>query len=265
MRPGVRIFEQIWKASDLSRTYWKNGKTVIAQHPECLGPFELARCFLPWISSIMSGSTPLEDEQPWITFPARYFLQRILTRDFRVFEFGAGGSTLFFAKRVKELVTAEHESDWLKRTTAKVRPRQDFKWQSFLEPPTQNPSKTSFAVGDPESYASTDENYVDMSFENYATSIERYGPDYFDLVVVDGRARPSCFKHSLSRVKLGGYILVDNAEREEYGYVERAAKHFGFEVHDFWGPGPYNKYFWRTILIRKAVHVPPESLSAGSF
>jgi len=259
----MRIVEQTRKVADLSRTYWKNARVAIAQHPECLGSFDVARCFVPWLTSLTSDSTPLEDEQPWITFPARYFLERILTRDFRVFEFGAGGSTLFFAKRVNELVTAEHEPEWLKRTAERVRSRQDFKWQSLLEPPTPNSSKAGFAVGDPDSYASTDENYVDMSFEKYATSIERYEQDYFDLVVVDGRARPSCFKHSLSRVKRGGYILVDNAEREEYGYIDRTAEKFGLEVQDFWGPGPYNQYFWRTIAIRKTVDVPPESLSAA--
>jgi hypothetical protein len=259
----MRIFEQIWKVCDLSKTYWTNAKIAVAQHPECLGPSDIARCFMPWLASLISDNTPLDDEQPWITFPARYFLRRILTRDFRVFEFGAGGSTLFFAKRVKELVTVEHEAEWLKRTAAKVRFRQNFKWQSLLEPPTPNSSKACFAIGDPDSYASTDVNYVDMSFEKYATSIEQYEPDYFDLVSIDGRARPSCFKHSLSRVKQGGYILVDNAEREEYGYVERTAKQFGLEVLDFWGPGPYNKYFWRTILIRKTASVPPESVSTG--
>jgi hypothetical protein len=259
----MTIFERVSKACNLSTTYWKNIKIVMAQHPDCLGPFDVARCFVPWLSSLTSDSTPLEDEQPWITFPAQYFLQRILRPNFRVFEFGAGGSTLFFAKRVKELVTVEHEPEWLKRTAAKVRFRQDFKWQSLLEPPTKNSSKACFAVGDPDSYASTDANYVDMSFEKYATSIKRYDPDYFDLVSIDGRARPSCFKHSLSRVRKGGYILVDNAEREEYGYVERIAKQFGLEVLDFWGPGPYNEYFWRTILIRKTVDVLQESLSAG--
>jgi len=162
---------------------------------------------------------------------------------------------LFFAKRVKELVTVEHQPEWLQRTALKVRYREDFKWQALLEPPTPKVSKVSCAVGDPNSYSSSDSNYKNMSFENYARSIERYELGYFDLVLIDGRARPSCFMHSLSRVKRGGYILLDNAEREEYGYVERVAKQFGLEVQEFWGPGPYNLYFWRTILVRKTIHL----------
>jgi FkbM family methyltransferase len=52
-------------------------------------------------------------------------------------------------------------------------------------------------------------------------------------------------------VKFGGYIALDNAERKPYGWVEEAARRLGFDMLDFWGPGPYNRYFWRTILLRK--------------
>src|SRR6185436_12170312 len=106
-------------------------------------------------------------------------------------------------------------------------------------------------VTDPCAYASTDERFAGMSFKDYATAIEQYEDNYFDLVLIDGRARPACFMHAVAKVKFGGYIVLDNAERAQYAYVERAAEKLGFEVTEFWGPGPYNPYFWRTICLRK--------------
>ena len=133
----MKIIGQFAKVCDLTRTYWNQGKVVIEQHPESLGAVDLAKCFMPWLVSLISERSPLDDEQPWITIPARHFLQKTLTPDFRVLEFGAGGSTLFFAKRVKELVTVEHQPEWLQRTASKVRSRENFRWQSLLEPPTR--------------------------------------------------------------------------------------------------------------------------------
>ena len=49
------------------------------------------------------------DELPWITFRAIQWLTRYLRPEMKVFEYGAGGSTLFLARRVRELVSVEHD------------------------------------------------------------------------------------------------------------------------------------------------------------
>ena len=36
------------------------------------------------------------------------------------------------------------------------------------------------------------------------------------MILVDGRARISCLKRAQSRVKPGGYIMLDDAERKYY-------------------------------------------------
>ena len=51
-----------------------------------------------------------------------------------------------------------------------------------------------------------------MSFQNYASAIDQFGAHSFDLVLVDGRSRPSCFKHAVPCVAPNGYIVLDNSD-----------------------------------------------------
>ena len=44
---------------------------------------------------------------PWMGYCVIDFLEERLTRDFRIFEFGSGGSTLFWASRCAEVVSYE--------------------------------------------------------------------------------------------------------------------------------------------------------------
>jgi predicted O-methyltransferase YrrM len=66
----------------------------------------------------------------------------------------------------------------------------------------------------PESYKSSD--YDELSFEAYVKTIDNYPDNYFDLVVVDGRARPACIKHAVPKIKRGGVLILDNSDRDYY-------------------------------------------------
>lgn len=233
----------------LTKAYWQLGRQALAEHPDSLTWASLLSHFGPWLKSMTWSNGPIGDEQPWITFPAMRFLRRIVSRQSKVFEYGAGGSTLFFAKRVSELVTVEHDAQWLDKTAAYVRERPKFAWRAHLEPPFLAAGET-VGTADGYHYGSSDPAYANMSFERYARCIERYDRKYFDVILIDGRARVGCFKHALNHVKSGGYIGLDNAEREQYRHVESEARALGYRIMDFWGPGPYNRYFWRTILIQ---------------
>lgn len=237
--------------TQLTLGYWREGDKLLAQHAGSLTVEDLDYFFPTWLASLDRHS--LCDARPWITFTAARFLEELLSPEWRVFEYGAGGSTLFFAERVRELITVEHDQDWLHRTAVGLRWRPTLRWHAHLVKPVVRTEPTPYAATDPLSYASTDPRYEGMSFRDYAASIERYDNRHFDLILIDGRARPACFMHSVAKVKLGGYIVLDNAEREQYAYVEQAARRLGFEVREFWGPGPYNQYFWRTIFLRKTV------------
>ena len=63
---------------------------------------------------------------------------------------------------------------------------------------------------------SSDPNINSFSFKKFVTTIDQYPDHYFDLVFVDGRARNSCIKHAIPKVKNGGYILLDDSDRKSY-------------------------------------------------
>src|SRR6266576_1205646 len=74
-------------------------------------PFaRLVRDYLGWRRSL-AGSA-LKDRQPWMPFAARRQLARILSRGTTVFEYGAGGSTLWLADRVARVISVEHDPAW---------------------------------------------------------------------------------------------------------------------------------------------------------
>ena len=81
--------------------------------------------------------------------------------------------------------------------------------------------------------------------------IDRYDDNVFDLVMVDGRARNSCIWHARRKVKPGGYLVLDNAEREKYlsgiKLMER------WECLEFVGILPYAKEYCKTVVWKKPV------------
>jgi predicted O-methyltransferase YrrM len=62
--------------------------------------------------NIHDGKKTIEYEIPWLVPESIFLLDRLLTKDMRVLEFGSGGSTLFFSKRVKSVLSFEHNPKW---------------------------------------------------------------------------------------------------------------------------------------------------------
>lgn len=169
---------------------------------------------------------------PWIPYVARDFLDRILTPEMCVFEWGSGGSTVYFAERVAQVVTVEHECKEAQPSLENV--------VALYIPPEDGELGTDRSR--PEHYYS--EAYPGKNFKRYALAIDDFEP--FDLVFVDGRARPSCLHHA--KVKPGGWLVLDNSDREYY------LKHVafgGWEERCFFGCGPYNNYPWQITFWRK--------------
>ena len=67
--------------------------------------------FMPqWFISFRPGGiTAFKERIPWMPFGATEWLKHFLKKDMKVFEWGSGGSTLFIAKRVKQIVSVEHD------------------------------------------------------------------------------------------------------------------------------------------------------------
>ena len=62
-------------------------------------------------------------------------------------------------------------------------------------------------------------NYTSSTFEifkSYVTQIDEFQDEHFDLILIDGRARPSCIQHSVNKLKRNGLLVLDNADRVYY-------------------------------------------------
>jgi hypothetical protein len=185
------------------------------------------------------------EQQPWIAFSAVSFLKQILTREMRVFEYGTGGSTLFFAKQVKEVVSVEHDKTWSEKVTLAMNNSGYGNWKLHMIEPTSKKLRLTNNPADPDAYTSSNKYFCDQSFENYVRCIDLYPDKYFDIILIDGRARPSCFKHAVAKIKYKGWIIWDNTDRKYYWPTMSSAPD-NFCLRDFVGPAPYVKCFIRT-------------------
>ncbi|MBD3246212.1 MAG: methyltransferase domain containing protein [Candidatus Omnitrophica bacterium] len=158
----------------------------------------------------------LHPRAPWLTPAAIKFLRAYLRAGMAGFEWGSGKSTLFFAQRVKSVISVEHSGEWYARVKAQLRqaglmskvkyqlippnPRED-----FAERSSENPEDAVCLAA-----------MQKKEFYAYARKITAYPDDHFDFILVDGRARVGCMCFARKKVKRGGVLVLDNAERQRY-------------------------------------------------
>jgi hypothetical protein len=202
-----------------------------------------------WADSLKEGKNALADKQPWITFPAIDRLNGFLDRNSKVFEYGGGGSTLFFTDRVAETITVEHDKAWF--TSLEQLIGNSPKWKGrLITPEPLNGSREDPA--DPEAFYSDDASFKGYEFRKYVTAIDNYPDGYFDLVMVDGRARTSCIHYAHKKIRKGGWLVLDNSDRTYYTINNQALLHDNFRLElDAWSLVPYLNHFSKTTIWSK--------------
>jgi predicted O-methyltransferase YrrM len=221
------------------------------QHPGSLRIRDLFRAYRRWLRTQRTTAFSLADPIPWLPFSAIEMLERILKADARVFEYGVGGSTLFFARRAQQVFAVEHDRDWWAETTRALAERDFRNAEVKLIEPESGSISASADAADPSAYISSDKRFAGQSWKAYASAIDAFPANYFDLVIVDGRARPSCFRHAVSKVRLGGYLILDNAERTHYGSIHSEMKRAGWQAWHCHGPVPFIPQFSQTVFWRR--------------
>ena len=186
---------------------------------------------------------------PWYVFKAINYLEKILFQNAIVFEYGSGGSTLFFAERAKKVISLEHDSFWSERIK-EILLKKNIKNVTYI---TEEPEHKICEIPNSQYsdiYHSSKSQYKGYTFKNYVSIIQRYPDEYFDLIAIDGRARSACITHARKKVKKGGFILLDNSDRPQYREAIDLMKKF--RKFEFVGPGPCNRFFWTTTIWQKS-------------
>ncbi len=210
----------------------------------------MLRYFPRWRKSRLPGASSLRDRQPWISFAAIDLLKRVVKPTDRVFEFGGGGSTLFWCDRAAEVVTVEHDTAWFAALQQEMARGARAKWTGMHHPAEPGNSVT-LDPADPAHFASTDEPSQGKHYRRYVESIRAYPDEHFDIILIDGRARTSCLAVSTPKLKPGGLLILDNAERAHYTARNGPALKGLTPILQGIGPVPYGPDFSETRIYRK--------------
>ena len=172
-----------------------------------------------WFNSFKSHKSVDKNGKPipWFSYPFIDFLTPRLSKELTVFEFGSGNSTLFFAERVKKVISIEHNKAWYQIV---------------------NKSKP---------------DNVDLMLTKSDSSIDYL--DYLlkmkeddDIIIVDGLHRNECMIRACEKLSERGVIILDDSERTEYKEgIEFILKN-GFKSLQFWGIAP-------TVLFKKCTTI----------
>ncbi len=210
----------------------------------------LLKYYTRWKDSFINKDSI--SEIPWMNFGAIDFLKECVRADMQIFEYGSGSSTLFWANHAKEVISIEHDTEWAKKVQKQLDNKGLSNVRLFLIEPKKNEVVGKKDIADPYQYSTDDEMWGAFSFKEYVLRINEYPDNYFDFVVVDGRARPSCIAASTNKIKLGGYMVVDNSERAYYFSKNEQSLPLTHWIRtDFCGPVPGLNHFHQTSFFKR--------------
>lgn len=154
---------------------------------------------------------------PWFSYPFIDFLTPRLSKELVLFEFGSGNSTLFFAEKLKKVISIEHNKEWYQLVN-KSKPLN---------------VELIFTKTDSSS------DYLEYLFDLKGD---------LDIVIVDGLHRIDCLKLAIEKLSERGVIILDDSERSEYKDGIEFVLQKEFKSLEFWGIAP-------TVLFKKCTTV----------
>ncbi len=205
-----------------------------------------------WRKTIAPGRNSVADRLPWMTFRAIEAIEQIATKEQNVFEWGSGGSTLFWADRCKSVVSVEHDAGWFGTVNDLLLAEHTPNAEYLLVEPENDPLWERRSIRNNTDCISYDKASRGKSFRKYVYAINDYPDAFFDIIVVDGRSRQCCIHTAIPKLKSGGYLILDNSERKRYLESNRELLDPArWERRSFSGATPYACNFSETSLFRK--------------
>ncbi|WP_374001720.1 SAM-dependent methyltransferase [Bdellovibrio bacteriovorus] len=153
---------------------------------------------------------------PWITYPCIEFLNNLDLAKCRVFEFGSGASTLYWARRVHSVVSVERDLSWYEKVLSSI------------------PSNCQIHhCGD----------------EMLYPSVINKCSEEFDIIVIDGAVRYPSVLEAIKKISVDGIIILDNTEW--YPNAAMLLRELGYVQIDFCGFPPINAFTSCTSIFYK--------------
>ena len=228
------------------RVYVKvmHGLGAIAQRLGILGWLERRqdRRSLHWMRALFAiydVDQMIALDVPWWTYRATDEVDQFLKlrSNASVFEFGSGASTIWLARRAGTVHSIEHDKDWFDLMQSRIKPYPSIQLTHV---------RTDASLSEDPLYHSQKEEYAEHSFEHYVKAITQTGLTY-DLIVIDGRARPACLHAAQTCLAKDGMIVFDNTKRKRY---DTAIRESGLVATHLGGMTPSLPYPDKTTLLR---------------
>lgn len=177
-----------------------------------------------WLRSFREGRSVDKEGRPlpWIAYGAIRFLEGRVRADLKVFEYGAGNSTRWWAAHVSEVMSCESDAAWVAEIgdhlpdNARVR-------------------------------------HVPLEPAGVYEAAAAQSGDQFDIIVIDGRRRVECARLCMPALSKAGVLVFDNSERPSYAPALENLAQLGFKRLDFTGMSPIATVRSRTsVFYREA-------------
>lgn len=162
-----------------------------------------------WIESF-TCQLPIDKEHnplPWVTYSFIDFIEDRLNKNMTIFEYGSGNSTLWYSKKVKLVISVEHDKKWYERI--------------------KNDMPENVKI-----------HYKELIYGGDYARFTSTITERFNIIIVDGRDRVNCLKQSINSVSKDGVIVLDDSERDAYKEGIDFLLKNNFKKIDFWGISP---------------------------
>ena len=230
--------------------YFKMTLKTLLKNPTFRTLYSCLKYYSQWLQHLKPGQNSVINKIPWLTFSSIAIIKKIITPDMTVFEYGSGGSTLFWSSHVKKVISVEHNKEWHFKIKEELLKEKIDNVEYFILEAEVDINYSQKSSDNPGDYISNDKSFTGKNFETYVKKIDECPDNYFDIVLVDGRARPSCILHSLKKIKVNGYLILDNSERSYYLHRFQFDSQY-WKREDHSGPAPYIRHFTQTTVFKK--------------
>ncbi len=158
---------------------------------------------------------------PWNTYPFLKFIEPRLKKNYDVFEYGCGNSTIWYSERVNSIIAVENDKEWYEKIKMHL------------------PGNAQVI-------------YRELKYGGeYSREVENQEKQ-FDIIIIDGRDRENSVRNSIKKLKKEGVIIFDNSELVQYQAAVKHLTDHQFKHIAFWGMSPITAHYTSTsIFYRK--------------